>query len=452
MRIKTVFKNNSICIFSFIIVTVMFSISSTAQTNKPQTPQFENAKPVNTNSNNNYFPNIPQTTQQDDNNFYQRQKESYRQVQEVLEEERIDKQKRSLKIYTTPDFSSSEFLSKTISYEIAYNELKNMLEGKKDLSLKKAVYVVENAYFNNKMDYQKYDNAVKNLVNLVKIQLQQNKFKLSNSLAVNLMIQKVMFDTTSYRIQNNEKIRYHYPLRYDFDDFMGEQDWTKMFVSKLLASEKGQCHSMPLLYLILADELKTKAYLALSPNHTYVKFKDKNGILYNFEATNGCIVSDKWILGSNYINSMAVKNKIFMDTLSTKECIANMLNDLAKGYESKFGFANGKFIQKCADLSLQHFPNRNINALMIKSNTYLKVFYARMQQKGIKSPEFFSKFDEEGKTIWNLHDKYWLQVQNSGYKVMPQNAYEEWLKSVEKEKAKPENQDTYIRIENSIKY
>ena len=37
---------------------------------------------------------------------------------------------------------------------------------------------------------------------------------------------------------------------YDFEDYRGQQDYTKMFVSKALATGKGQCHSLPLVYLV----------------------------------------------------------------------------------------------------------------------------------------------------------------------------------------------------------
>jgi|GEM_PF-6378361 len=63
-------------------------------------------------------------------------------------------------------------------------------------------------------------------------------------------------------------------MRYDFVDFWGREDTRKVFVTKLLATNSGQCQSLPQLYLILAEELGTTAYLAFSPEHSYIKFQD----------------------------------------------------------------------------------------------------------------------------------------------------------------------------------
>ncbi len=50
--------------------------------------------------------------------------------------------------------------------------------------------------------------------------------------------------------------------------------WSNMFVSTLIATGKGNCHSMPLLYKLIMDELGEKCWLALAPNHMYIKSKN----------------------------------------------------------------------------------------------------------------------------------------------------------------------------------
>jgi len=63
------------------------------------------------------------------------------------------------------------------------------------------------------------------------------------------------------------------PYVYDFDDFMGDKDWTKQFVTKLMRTHTGNCHSLPYLYKILCEEIGAKASLVLGPNHVYIKHR-----------------------------------------------------------------------------------------------------------------------------------------------------------------------------------
>lgn len=64
-------------------------------------------------------------------------------------------------------------------------------------------------------------------------------------------------------------------MKYDFEDFYARGDLSKYMVSKLLAQNTGQCHSLPLLYLILAEELGVKAHLCFSPNHSILNYQTK---------------------------------------------------------------------------------------------------------------------------------------------------------------------------------
>ena len=61
--------------------------------------------------------------------------------------------------------------------------------------------------------------------------------------------------TDSIPFQFDETIAYHPPFRYNYDDFAGQKDWSNMFVSKMIETHKGNCHSMPFLYKMIMDEL-----------------------------------------------------------------------------------------------------------------------------------------------------------------------------------------------------
>src|SRR6185437_481157 len=141
----------------------------------------------------------------------------------------------------------------------------------------------------------------------------------------------------------------------------GEKDYTKMFASKLLATGSGQCHSLPLVYLMLAEQLGAKAWLSLAPEHSFVEFMDAHGRLLDYETTNGNIVSGSWMAGSGYINAKALRNKTYLDTLSQRRLYARCLADLLLGYLQKYEFDD--FASEIRNRILQIDPS-NITALI----------------------------------------------------------------------------------------
>ena len=52
------------------------------------------------------------------------------------------------------------------NYSEAFNELNNMLNGNTPLSFKRAVYVTENSFYQNKLDYKEYCNSIDDIVSL----------------------------------------------------------------------------------------------------------------------------------------------------------------------------------------------------------------------------------------------------------------------------------------------
>lgn len=128
------------------------------------------------------------------------------------------------------------------------------------------------------------------------------------------------------------------PFKYDLEDYMGEKDYTNLFASKLLGKGSGQCHSLPLVYLMIAEQLGAKAWLSLAPSHSFIQFMDNRGRLLDFETTNGNIVSGSWVAGSGYINGKALRNKTYLDTLSRRQLYARCLSDLLLGYLNKFEY------------------------------------------------------------------------------------------------------------------
>lgn len=328
----------------------------------------------------------------------------------------------------------------TNAYQQALQEHRAMLTGQQPIQFKRAVFITENAYFGNQLSYEKFNQVIRRLTALCL------SFKEANSLSyyekdkeeVNSWsaIFKVMTDTLPI-VGKDGKIVSYYPYRYDFEDFWGERQWVQMFVTKLLTVGTGNCHSLPFLYKIVAEEMHTTAHLALAPNHIYIKHRAKKGGWYNTELTSASFPMDAWLMASGYINTEAVVNGIYMDTLSLQQSVAVCVTDLANGYEKRFGTGDGRFMLECCDLALQYYPNY-INAMLLKVETQKKQFEHLMKVNHAKhAKEIFHL--QPAKELFTRMEKSYLAIHQLGYRRMPKEMYEKWLVELQTEKAKYTN-------------
>jgi hypothetical protein len=240
-------------------------------------------------------------------------------------------------------------------FDAALDQLTPMLEGHQPASLKRAVFIAENAYFGNQMDYASYSQTLDNMVAHCQLALEQGGFDTTDPLAKLMILHKFMADTLRVNVPGQERPTITYPMQYDFEDFWGREDITKQMVSKLMTTTTGQCRSMPLLFLILAEQMGVDAHLALAPEHSYVKFQDKQSNWYNLELTNGKITTDEFIMQSGYIKAEALRQGLYMRPLSKQEAVAQCLNDLGLYYTHRYGY--GPFISKVAETMETYLPD-----------------------------------------------------------------------------------------------
>lgn len=301
-------------------------------------------------------------------------------------------------------------------YKQAFAEQLQMLKGQKTIDFKRAVFLTENAYNKGQLNYQTFCNSIAATGQQLKALIKQRgleKYKTS----ANWAVYTYMMDSIPL---NNYK-----PCTYDFDDFMGKKDFTKMFVTKLMKTKSGNCHSLPTYYKILCEEIGGSAYLALAPNHLYIKHIDEKGQWTNLELTNAGFPRDQWIIKEMAITVEAIKNGIYMTPLTPKQTIAMTMFDLASAYEAQHGYDS--FVLKVANTALTYFP-KCIPLLMTKANYYKTIGLAEKQKK---KPNI-----EFAKNNYKLYKATLTKIDNLGYKDMPTEQYEQWVQSVEKEKKK----------------
>lgn len=327
-----------------------------------------------------------------------------------------------------------ELLIQTQAYRQAFNELKQL--NPDSFSITKAVFTVENAWYNNTLSYSQLTRALQERAALVKQILQREKLSPKNNLAINYGIQKMYAQANPFYSAKYKQTVQVPPFKYDFDDYRGEKDYSKMFVWKLLATGKGQCHSMPLAYLMIAEQLGAKASLSLAPQHSFIQFTGGNGKCVNFETTNGSLVSNAWLVQSGFITAQALQNKTYLDTLSTRKLYAQVMGDLLLGYLSKFPY--DAFAERLQQEILGINP-RNLTALMVDANTKTQAAMQQIKAAGSPKPEDLPSYPEAYQA-WQQMQAAQDRVTALGYQDMPEEQYQQWLQTIEREKKRQANQ------------
>lgn len=149
-------------------------------------------------------------------------------------------------------------------YVSAYNEISSMLSGQVSASIKRAVFLAEWAYYEGKLDYNDdFCNEIKRITNYINLFYNVNKlnrFKTGKQMALNEYFFRP-YSGNGYK-----------PYTYDFENFAKNEDSIEnQFVSRVLKTHKGQCHSLPWMYKILAEEIGANVSIARAPGHCYIK-------------------------------------------------------------------------------------------------------------------------------------------------------------------------------------
>jgi hypothetical protein len=310
-----------------------------------------------------------------------------------------------------------------------YNDSYHLIEAllKNNSSFAKAVYITENTFWPllTEEEFVGYISALSKLAGISRTfyQTKNYHYRDSNNYLLNRSVLKVLCDST--HIKGGSSAITLLPYTYNFQDPSGKADWTNMFVTKSLITQRGNCRSLAYLYKILADELGARCWLALAPGHIYIRnYSEKTG-WYNTELTSGTFPTDAWMAASGYVSADAIRSGIYMDTLSNQQSIALCVLDLAKGYEIQTHNYYDGFILKCCELVLQYHAV-NPMALLLKAETLKGVYLKQQKEKDPMASATHDAMDSTYITLVKLH-----------YREMPEKMYQEWLKGLSSHQEKP---------------
>ena len=332
-------------------------------------------------------------------------------------------------------FPSQSYQEGTEYYYQAFDEISAMLSGKIPQNLGRAIFVMENAYHNNIYDYTEYLNAIKGSANLCNTVIKQEKLDPEDNVTKNMMIFRLISDTIQFKDERTGQALTSYPIKYNYDDYTSQKNYDSHFVTTLMKTGKGQCQSMPLYYLAIAEQMGAEAYWSFSPKHTFIKIQDERGVWYNLELTCSAILSDVHYMNNSYIKAEAIRNRIYLEPMDKTNVIAEMLVELARGYFKKYGLDD--FTLQCLDTAMEYLEN-DVSALKFKSEYERRLTFTLAKLLDAPKPEILKQKSPEAYTHFEKMHALYNQIDNLGYEELPEDLYARWLKHIESEKVKSE--------------
>jgi regulator of sirC expression with transglutaminase-like and TPR domain len=135
----------------------------------------------------------------------------------------------------------------------------------------------------------------------------------------------VKFDAIRKVVYTSGPWNDHRPFAYDLTDPKGQKPGSQR-LSTYLRTRRGNCVSMPILLLIIANRMGMTVNLAAAPLHLFVRYTlPTTGKAYNIEATNGGnLTRDIWYRQNFPISDRAMESGIYLRALNTREGIATM--------------------------------------------------------------------------------------------------------------------------------
>jgi len=282
--------------------------------------------------------------------------------------------------------------TKSPLYNAAYLEISDMLDGKQPLSIKRAVFLEEWAYLDGKLDYGKYCNTIDSAVDFIKrfiIANRMEKYKTAKNMA--------LIEYFFHPYSGND----HKPFTYDFNDADGIDDFTNLFITKVMQTHTGQCHSLPMYYKVLAEAVNAESFIAYAPRHLFIRYRDEDNLFpedwVNIELTSHQLVPEFWIKENFEISEKTIENKVYLYPLSDKETVASQLDGLAFGYWRKYKIYDD-FTFLCVNKSLEYYP-QDINALLIKTKSIESALMKHLGYNGRRVDEYTLLLNREMKEI-----------------------------------------------------
>jgi len=144
-------------------------------------------------------------------------------------------------------------------------------------------------------------------------------------------------------------------IQYYFSDPNGDKNLRVRLLKGVLDTKQGNCASMTLLYLAIAQRLGYPVYAVYVPDHMFLRYVDPNLKEQNIEtSSNGGYMSDEEYIKKLQISVRGIKSGAYLRSLTYKEYLALLVADNAI-YWGKHG--DTKRAIKYLEYSVRNYPH-----------------------------------------------------------------------------------------------
>jgi regulator of sirC expression with transglutaminase-like and TPR domain len=192
------------------------------------------------------------------------------------------------------------------------------------------------------------------------------------------------------------------PFVYNLED---DRNPSAKLLPVYLRTHRGNCVSMPLLFVILGQKLGIPVTLTKAPAHLYVKFQGDNGKWHGVETTSGGRwADDDWQQKQFPSLTMdAIRNGIYLQPLTRTEVVSVIAEPLLDTYEGLKSTEAEDARVKLALLLIDRYP-KNIVAMVHAYFGYL----------GLRQRLFVEKYPRPSDIPPNLQARYG-QIESGWY-------------------------------------
>lgn len=299
--------------------------------------------------------------------------------------------------------SAQEYSNQTI-YDIVNEKEENINIGLWALIIAKE--------FDNFIDVKKYLNKLDEMAEEIKRMIAGRERDMEKFLAVKMFI----YDSGIWNDYN--------PFSYDLENPLGDT-LEHQLLSNYIDSRKGNCVSMPTLFLALMERVDPGIPFVgvKAPLHLFCRLRDRQtGDVWNVETTNGGNPArNQWYIDRMNISQTAIETGLYLKDLTKKEFIAELIGTLAHKYRNEDKFEKAMVY---VDLMLKLSPESDIG-LVQKGALYDEIGYQKLMNGTLT--------EEEKIYLRNETDKYIKKAFSLGWKPENKEDREEYLKSVKTE-------------------
>jgi regulator of sirC expression with transglutaminase-like and TPR domain len=222
-------------------------------------------------------------------------------------------------------------------------------------------------------------------------------------------------------------------FKYDLENNpTGTKNPKAPLLANYLDTRLGNCVSMPILFVVLAQKIGLEASLSTMPLHVFAKFRDEAGAYHNVEATTGGPKKDASYLRDFQVTKEALTNGLYLKSLTRKESVVVMAKEVVFSYLAKGDLAN---VHAVSEVLLEYDP-KAAEIMVSKGSAYSAEFRQKIQSKYPTFKETPDDLKPKAKELLT-QNKYWFdKAEALGWReetVQSRQAYEKMVRNVKKE-------------------